>query len=155
MQGQPPWPSLEAILASGGLLSARTESRQRCAGVQARMNFKRQGRAFVLSACTPGPPFSRGPRISSAPHPVRRWGKPIREAPLFAHRFPVPCSAADSLTDRAWCIPDTGAPAAFRQRLVRTRMYDSTNREDLHPLGGGPFLPYSHSPCRCVGSPAW
>ena len=32
------------------------------AGGQARMNFKRQRRAFVQSACTPGPPFLRGPR---------------------------------------------------------------------------------------------
>ena len=45
----------------GDLLFARAKRRQKHAGGQARMNFKRKGRAFVHSACTPGPPFLRGP----------------------------------------------------------------------------------------------
>ena len=82
-------------------------------GVQARMNFKRQDRAFVHSACTPGPPLLRGPRIRSASHPVRRMksGRSLLFFPLPLHcpMFRCRCPAGDA--PRA-CIPGTGAPAA-------------------------------------------
>ena len=68
----------------GDLLFARAKRRQKHAGGQARMNFKRKGRAFVQSACTPGPPLLRGPRIRTATAYFRRWGKPTLPASLFS-----------------------------------------------------------------------
>ena len=49
-------PAFRGQVSPGGeLLFARTKRNQKCAGGQARRNFKRQGRALVPSACTPGP----------------------------------------------------------------------------------------------------
>ena len=49
-------PAFRGQVSPGGeFLFARTKRNQKCAGGQARRNFKRQGRALVPSACTPGP----------------------------------------------------------------------------------------------------
>ena len=60
------------ISPKGEFLFARTKRNQKCAGGQARKNFKRQERAFVLSAGTPGPPRPRKVRCVPFPPTGRR-----------------------------------------------------------------------------------
>ena len=73
------------VSPGGEFLFVRTKRNQKCAGGWARKNFKRQGRAFVLSACTPGPPFLRGPIQVMRRISIRR-----AKSGYFQRRFPLP-----------------------------------------------------------------
>ena len=53
------------VSPDGDLLFARAKSRQKHAGGRPRMDCKRQGRALVLSALSPGPPRPRKVRSTS------------------------------------------------------------------------------------------
>ena len=94
----------------------RTKRNQKCAGGQARRNFKHQGRAFVPSACTPGPPFLRGPRIRSASHSVRRAksGHPLL-------LFPLPLILAKTALSAAHGSAPGGAGTWIRHFFMQMR----------------------------------
>ena len=100
----------------GEFLFVRTKRNQKCAGGQARRNFRHQGRAFVLSACTPGPPFLRGPRIRSASHSVRRAksGHPLLLSPL-------PLILAKTAPSAAHGSAPGGAGTWIRRFFMQTR----------------------------------
>ena len=100
----------------GEFLFVRTKRNQKCAGGQARRNFRHQGRAFVPSACTPGPPFLRGPRIRSASYSVRRAksGHPLL-------LFPLPLILAKTAPSAAHGSAPGGAGTWIRRFFMQTR----------------------------------
>lgn len=104
------------VSPDGEFLFVRTKRNQKCAGGQARRNFKHQGRAFVPSACTPGPPFLRGPRIRSASYSVRRAksGHPLL-------LFPLPLILAKTALSAAHGSAPDGAGTWIRHFFMQMR----------------------------------
>ena len=129
------------VSPDGDLLFARAKRRQKHAGGQARKNFKRQGRAFVLSACTPEPPFLRESRMRTAPHPIRRWGKPTLPAPDSRCRSSGSCG--NSPGPRS--TPSHSIGPARRSTVGCKQCYSGTHQRQRRWGQGVSWLPQRRS----------